>query len=92
MFNQLRNKWGVGGWQFVLILSTFATGGTACSFVGKQLLSFFLPKDSWLYSVLLIPTITILWPGCVLLISIPLGQYKFFINYLSRIWKRLRGK
>ncbi|MFN5335201.1 MAG: DUF6787 family protein [Bacteroidota bacterium] len=92
MFNQLRNKWGVGGWQFVLILSTFAAGGTACSFVGKQLLSLLLPKDSWLYSVLFIPTITLLWPFCVLLISIPLGQYKFFINYLNRIWKRMSGR
>jgi hypothetical protein len=92
MFNQLRNKWGVSWVQFILIFTTFALGGSLCAKAGNGVLSFFLTEKNWLYWILYIPLITIFWPACVLLISVPLGQYKFFINYLGRIWKRLNGK
>jgi hypothetical protein len=92
MFNQLRNKWGVSWIQFVLIFTTFALGGSLCAKAGSGVLSAVLTEKNWLYWILYIPLITIFWPVCVLLISIPLGQYKFFINYLGRIWKRMNGK
>jgi hypothetical protein len=92
MFNQLRKKWGVNGWQFILIFTTFAFGGSLCAKAGSAILSTLLTDKNWLYWILYLPLITLLWPACVLLISIPLGQFKFFINYLKRIWQRMSGK
>jgi hypothetical protein len=92
MFNQLRKKWGVSGWQFVLIFTTFALGGSLCARAGSWILSILLTEKTWLYWILYVPLITILWPACVLLISIPLGQFSFFVNYLKRIWLRISGK
>jgi formyltetrahydrofolate-dependent phosphoribosylglycinamide formyltransferase len=92
MFERLKKKWNVGWWQFVLIFTTFALGGSLCARVGNWLLSFLLTEKSVLYWIIYVPLITFLWPLCVLLISIPLGQYRFFSNYLNRIWKKMTGK
>ncbi|MBU6159116.1 MAG: hypothetical protein KGP35_08805 [Bacteroidetes bacterium] len=92
MFTRLKNKWKVGWWQFALIFTTFALGGSLCAKVGSTLLGFVLADKNWLYWILYIPLITILWPVCVLLISIPLGQFSFFKNYLARIWEKIKGK
>jgi len=92
MFGRLKKKWNVGWWQFVLIFTTFALGGSLCARVGNWLLSFLLTEKSVLYWIIYVPLITVLWPLCVLLISIPLGQYRFFSNYLKRIWEKITGK
>lgn len=44
-----------------------------------------------IWIALYILLITILWPLCVLLISIPLGQFKFFSRYVSKIISRFSG-
>jgi hypothetical protein len=41
--------------------------------------------------VLYIVFITLLWPLCVLLISIPLGQFSFFKKYVGKLLNKLRG-
>lgn len=92
MFERLKKKWNVGWWQFVLIFATFALGGSLCARVGNWLLSFLLTEKSVLYWIVYVPLVTVLWPICVLLISIPLGQYRFFSNYLKRIWEKMTGK
>jgi hypothetical protein len=92
MFGQLRKKWNVSWGQFILIFTTFALGGSLCARAGSWSLSLILTEKNWLYWIFYVPLITLLWPVCVLLISIPLGQYRFFINYLNRIWKRMNGK
>ena len=45
-----------------------------------------------LWFVLYIIVITLLWPLCVLLISIPLGQFTFFRNYIRKIFARMSGR
>jgi hypothetical protein len=92
MFTRLKNKWKVGWWQFALIFTTFALGGSLCARAGSTFLGFLLTEKNWIYWILYIPLITILWPACVLLISIPLGQFSFFKNYLGRIWEKIKGK
>ncbi len=92
MFDGLKNKWKVGTLQLVLIITTFALGGTLCARGGRYILSLFPLEKGILWFVLYLLLITILWPMCVLLISIPLGQFSFFKNYLQRIWKRMTGK
>lgn len=93
MFEKLKQRWGVGGWQLILIILTFATGGSACAAAGKWVLSLLGAEKGtlggWLLYLLLV---TLLWPVCVLLISIPLGQFRFFKNYLQRVWLKITGK
>jgi hypothetical protein len=93
MFGKLKNKWKVSGLQVVLILCTFAIGGTLCGWVGRKLM-FLTPFDRTmpLYWVLYLLLITILWPISVMIVSLPLGQYVFFRGYLSRMWSRIRGR
>lgn len=92
MFVRLKKKWNVSWLQFTLIFTTFALGGSMCARLGSGLLHLLLDDKNWLYWLLYVPLITLLWPVCVLLISIPLGQFRFFRNYLSRMWKKISGK
>ena len=91
MFVKLKQKWQVGWLQFVLIFCTFALGDSSCAKLGSWLLSYMLTEKSVLYWIIYVPLVTLLWPICVLLISIPLGQFKFFSNYLKRIWSKIKG-
>ena len=91
MFGRLRKKWNVNWWQFTLIFTTFALGGSLCARAGSWVLESVITPKTTLYWILYIPLISLLWPACVLLISIPLGQFRFFSNYLGRIWKKIRG-
>jgi hypothetical protein len=92
MFTRLKDKWQVSWLQFILIFTTFALGGSACARAGSWLLGLVLPEKNVVYWIAYVPLITILWPFCVLFISIPLFQFRFFINYLHRIWLRITGK
>jgi hypothetical protein len=91
MFKRLKEKWNVGWGQFTLIFCTFALGGSACARVGNWLLGLLLAEKDVLYWILYVPLITLLWPICVLVISLPLGQFGFFNNYLQRIWAKIKG-
>lgn len=89
MFDKLKNKWKVSGIQLILILCTFAIGGSLCGYVGRQIMVL-LPLDKGvLWYVIYIVLITILWPIAVILVSIPFGQLSFFRNYLGRVAKKL---
>lgn len=89
MFDKLKNKWKVSGIQLILILCTFAIGGSLCGYVGRQIMGL-LPLDKGvLWYVIYIVLITILWPIAVILVSIPFGQLSFFRNYLGRVAKKL---
>ncbi len=92
MLHRLKEKWNVSWTRFTLIFLTFALGGSACARLGNWLLSFVLTEKNAWYWIIYVPLITILWPLCVLTISIPLGQFRFFTNYLSRMGNRIFGK
>jgi formyltetrahydrofolate-dependent phosphoribosylglycinamide formyltransferase len=89
MLNRLQKKWKVSGWQLVLVLGTFALGGSLCGYITRELLRQFTIENDFIFGTLYFLCLTILWPFSVLLISIPLGQYRFFSNYLQRIRNRL---
>jgi len=91
MFKKLKQRWGVNGVQMLLILCTFALGGSLCGFAGRKLLGLTGLENGFLWVLLYIVLVTLLWPFCVLLISIPFGQFSFFIKYLSKIWNRMSG-
>lgn len=91
MLEKLKNRWGVNGIQLTLILLTFALGGSCCGALGRRILGLMPIDNTFLYTIIYIITITLLWPVCVILISIPLGQFSFFRNYLRKIFARLTG-
>src|SRR5688500_18489712 len=90
MFQRLQQKWKVNGLHLVLILCTFAIGGSLTGFVGRKLMNLFPLEQGWLWIVVYILVVTIVWPFAVLLVSIPFGQYRFFTGYLKKMGKRMR--
>ncbi|MBC7875237.1 MAG: hypothetical protein H7Y01_14635 [Ferruginibacter sp.] len=89
MFGRLQKKWKVNGLQLVLILCTFAIGGSATGFVGKKIMNVLAIQQDWLWAVIYILLITIIWPLAVIIVSIPFGQFPFFIKYIRKIGAKM---
>jgi len=92
MFDKLGQKWKVSGWRLLLILVTFATGGSLTGLAGRRIMNATGIENGVLYFVLYILLITLIWPVAVLLVSIPLGQFRFFKTYIGRILRRFSKK
>lgn len=90
MFEKLQKKWGVGPLKLLLILCTFAIGGSFTGYLGRKIMHFLSIDDGWFFLPVYIIIITILWPFMVLLVSIPFGQYSFFVNYLKKIGAKMK--
>jgi hypothetical protein len=91
MFTQLKHKWKVSWLQFTLIFCTFAMGGSLCGYAGRTILNALALDKNIIYYLLYILLITLLWPLAVIVVSIPLGQFSFFKNYIKKIGKRIFG-
>lgn len=89
MFEKLQKKWKVNGLQLALILCTFAIGGSVTGFVGKKIMNALSIQQDWLWAVIYILLITIIWPLAVLIVSIPFGQFPFFIKYIRKIGAKI---
>jgi hypothetical protein len=89
MFERLQKKWKVGVLQLVLILCTFAIGGSLTGFLGKKIMNLLAIGQDWLWAIIYILLITIIWPLAVILISIPFGQFRFFLNYTKKLGQKL---
>ena len=89
MLNRLQKKWKVSGWRMLLILITFAVGGSLTGLLGKKVMSLMGIKDLWLYVPIYIIIVTIIWPFMVLVVSVPLGQFRFFVEYLGKMKNRI---
>jgi len=89
MFDKLQEKWGVGPMQLVLILCTFAIGGSLSGFGAKKVMSVLALEKNALWWVIYIVVVTFLWPLCVLFVSIFFGQLKFFKFYLRKLGKKV---
>ena len=87
MLDRLKQRWNVNGWRLLLIIVTFALGGSLCGWLGKIIMGWMGVKGAWIYIPVYILLITLSWPLCVLVLSIPLGQYKFFKAYLRKIFR-----
>ena len=92
MFRKLQEKWKVSPINLFLIITTFALGGTLCGKVGGYLLSLSPLDKGALWGFFYIILITLLWPLSVILVSIPLGQFSFFKNYLQKVFVKLGGQ
>jgi hypothetical protein len=91
MLKKLKAHWKVNGINLVLIIATFALGGSLCGYAGRKLLLLTNVDKGLAWIFLYILLITLLWPICVILISIPLGQFAFFKRYLIKVWKKMSG-
>ncbi len=89
MFDRLQQKWKVNGLQLALILCTFAIGGSLTGYAGRRLMPLLGIEQDWLWIIVYIIVVTLLWPLAVLLVSIPFGQFRFFVKYLKKIGKRM---
>lgn len=92
MFERLQQKWKVNGWRLLLILITFATGGSLCGYLGRLIINQINIGQPVIRIIIYIVIVTILWPFCVILISIPTGQFNFFRAYLKKMGQRIAGK
>lgn len=91
MFRRLKEKWKLSWTGFILVFTTFALGGSLCGYAGKKLMAFTSLDKGPLHYVVYIILVTIIWPLCVLTVSIPMGQFPFFKNYLAKMWRRISG-
>lgn len=89
MFTKLKEKWKVNNLRLVLIIFTFAFGGSMTGFVSKKIMNLLSVQTDWLWAIIYILLITIIWPLMVLLVSIPLGQFRFFSAYTHKLVQKL---
>lgn len=79
----------MNGLQLLLILCTFAIGGSLTGLAGKRIMNFLPIEKGILWVILYIILITILWPMAVLLVSVFFGQFRFFTSYLRKMGRRM---
>lgn len=89
VFEKLRSKWKVNGPQLVLILCTFAIGGSLTGWAGKKIMNQLQIQQDWLWAIIYILLVTLIWPMMVILVSIPFGQYRFFTNYTRKLGEKI---
>jgi formyltetrahydrofolate-dependent phosphoribosylglycinamide formyltransferase len=92
MFEKLKSRWKVNGINLLLIIATFALGGSLCGYAGRKILLLTGLDKGIAWVILYIILVTLLWPVCVLLISIPMGQFAFFKRYIIKIGKKMSGR
>ncbi|HWC53553.1 MAG TPA: phosphoribosylglycinamide formyltransferase [Chitinophagaceae bacterium] len=89
MFSRLQQKWKVSGGQLAIVLFTFAIGGSLTGYIGRKLMNLFSIDSAWLWAITYIIAIILLWPLMVLIVSIPCGQFRFFLHYIRKIGVRM---
>ena len=89
MFEKLRQKWKVNVLQLVLILCTFAIGGSLTGYAAKKIINLFSIESDWFWTIIYILLVTIIWPIMVLIISLPFGQFRFFYNYTRKLGQKM---
>lgn len=89
MLNKLKTRWGVNGLGLVLILCTFAIGGSLSGYLAKLVMQMMAINDGWYYLPLYILVISLLWPISVISVSVLFGQFGFFSKYLMKIGARM---
>ena len=89
MLEKLRKKWKVNVLQLVLILCTFAIGGSLTGYAAKKIINLLSVESDWLWTIIYIVLVTIIWPIMVLIISLPFGQFRFFSNYTRKLGQKM---
>ncbi len=88
-YKRLQQKWNVNPIQLALILVTFAVGGSLTGQVGKYAMDALNVEGAWYWGFLYLLIVTALWPIMVLLVSLPMGQFRFFLNYIGKLAQKM---
>jgi formyltetrahydrofolate-dependent phosphoribosylglycinamide formyltransferase len=89
MFERLQKKWGVSGWRLLIILITFAVGGSLTGYVGKKIMNGLDIGNPILWTIVYVIVVTIVWPFMVLGVSVVTGQFFFFKTYIGKLGRRM---
>jgi len=89
MFEKLRKRWKVNVLQLVLIICTFAIGGSLTGYAAKKIMNLLSIGSDWLWVIIYLLLVTIIWPIMVLVISIPFGHFRFFSNYTRKLGEKM---
>jgi formyltetrahydrofolate-dependent phosphoribosylglycinamide formyltransferase len=92
MLQKLQQRWKVNGINLILIIFTFAIGGSFCGLAARKILAITSIEEKTIWILSYIILVTLLWPVCVLVVSIPFGQFSFFKDYLIKVWNKISGK
>ena len=88
MIKRLKEKWQVSLGRLILILVTFTIGGSLTGLIGRKIMEYTGLEVWWLYYPAYIVLMTLIWPAMVILVSIPLGQFRFFTQYIKKMFSR----
>jgi formyltetrahydrofolate-dependent phosphoribosylglycinamide formyltransferase len=91
MLERLKKKWKVGGLRLLLIIMTFAIGGSLTGYAGRKIMTATGINNTVLYIIIYVILITVIWPLMVILVSLPMGQFFFFRKYIMRIGRKAVG-
>jgi formyltetrahydrofolate-dependent phosphoribosylglycinamide formyltransferase len=91
MLDRLQKKWKVNGFQLILILCTFAIGGSLTGWLGKKIMNTLAIENRVGWLIIYIVIVTLIWPLAVLVVSILFGQFRFFTGYLKKMGRRIAG-
>jgi len=92
MLKRLEKKWNVSTGRMLLILMTFAIGGSLTGYLGKKIMSFTGIQHPAVYIPVYILLITLLWPFLVICLSVFTGQFSFFRMYIRKLGNRMGFK
>ena len=87
---RLMEKWQVSKGRLILILITFAMGGSLTGYLGRKVLNLLSIENTLLFILCYIIIMTLIWPFAVLTVSLLTGQASFFIKYLGRLMNKFR--
>ncbi|MAZ29419.1 MAG: prolipoprotein diacylglyceryl transferase [Cytophagaceae bacterium] len=93
-FKKLKNRWVVNArWEFIAIFIAFAITGSTAGRLSNPLMELIgFHRDftsGWAYWPLRIVLIFPIYQIILLLVGWIFGQYRFFYNFLKKMWSRM---
>jgi len=92
MFQKLKQRWKVNTINLAFIIATFAIAGSLCGQSAANLVDLLVINKNISWWLVYLFVVTILWPFFILVVSVPLGQFTFFKNYLLKVGLSITGK
>src|SRR5687768_5763719 len=92
MFEKLSRKWGVNGWQLVLVLVVFAITGSLTAYITKTATSWLGLEDRGSKILLRAGMLLIGYWILLLVVAFIFGQFSFFWNWERAFFRKLTRK
>jgi formyltetrahydrofolate-dependent phosphoribosylglycinamide formyltransferase len=93
MFEKLKKRWHLNDRDLILVFLVFAITGSLTAFFTRQITTWLLlDRGSFIYYVCKLGVLLIAYPILLLLISLPFGQFRFFLDFERRAWAQISGR